>query len=665
MTFLQPFILWALPLVLLPVLIHLLNRMRYRPQPWAAMMFLLSAHRHSVRHAKLRHFLLLACRVLAIATLLFGLARPLIGGWLGWAMRGAPDTIIILLDRSASMEQQDARTHTTKRARALQRLAEAAKDYAGTSRFVLFENVARTPQEISSPALLPELASTGPTDSAADVPALFDAAVDYISANQCGRTEIWLASDLQTSNWQPRDGRWPALQSRIAALPQDVRVRLLALPDTAPDNISVSVAELRRQRTGDRSELWLTLDLARAGTERISFPVSIGLEGGRTPVNVAMDGQHLRLQHRIDLGARTGGGWGVVELPPDANERDNRYYFSFGEDVHLNAVVIADDSAVGRVLRLATAPAPKLLNQSSELLPSSDLAALKWDETALVVLSGALPGNDAAQKLRAFAESGGVVIFFPASSGSFFDMSWGEQQTADPDKPFRVTSWRNTDGPLARTQDGTELPVAELKLTRRQVIVGDANVLATFEDGKPFLVRKQVGNGAAYFCASLPVTEWSNLAEGTVLVPMLQRMLATGGQRLSRAVNLFVGDKELRMSGDTWTRLDGGEGQAGVYQIGNRVVALNRPPTEDAGEIVDEATVRASFGPVPLTMFEQPSADAGKLQSELWRAFLVAMLLFLLAEAWLALPGRAPPQTMATRTPAAVETRELVETEVR
>ena len=37
MTFLQPFILLGLPLVLLPVLIHLLNRMRYHTMPWAAM----------------------------------------------------------------------------------------------------------------------------------------------------------------------------------------------------------------------------------------------------------------------------------------------------------------------------------------------------------------------------------------------------------------------------------------------------------------------------------------------------------------------------------------------------------------------------------------------------------------------------------------------------
>jgi len=50
MTFLQPLILWGLPLMLLPVIIHLINRMRHRPRQWAAMQFLLAATRSSTSH---------------------------------------------------------------------------------------------------------------------------------------------------------------------------------------------------------------------------------------------------------------------------------------------------------------------------------------------------------------------------------------------------------------------------------------------------------------------------------------------------------------------------------------------------------------------------------------------------------------------------------------
>ena len=83
-----------------------------------------SATRNSVSHARLRQFLILLCRVLAVAMLVLFLARPLAGGWLGWALSPAPDAIVILLDRSASMETKAGAT--TKRQQALQLLAQAA-----------------------------------------------------------------------------------------------------------------------------------------------------------------------------------------------------------------------------------------------------------------------------------------------------------------------------------------------------------------------------------------------------------------------------------------------------------------------------------------------------------------------------------------------------------
>src|SRR5512138_874879 len=117
MTFLQPYILWALPLALLPVLIHLFNRLRHRSVPWAAMMFLRSATKKSTRYARLRQFLILAFRVLAVMGLIVAISRPLAGGWAGWMLSATPDAILILLDRSASTEAKQ--NDSTKRAAAV------------------------------------------------------------------------------------------------------------------------------------------------------------------------------------------------------------------------------------------------------------------------------------------------------------------------------------------------------------------------------------------------------------------------------------------------------------------------------------------------------------------------------------------------------------------
>ena len=100
MSFLQPALLAALPLIALPILIHLINQRRFQTIRWGAMMFLLAANRMSRGYAKLRQWLILLFRTLAIAGLIVGVARPLASGWLGLTAGGRPDTTIILLDRS-------------------------------------------------------------------------------------------------------------------------------------------------------------------------------------------------------------------------------------------------------------------------------------------------------------------------------------------------------------------------------------------------------------------------------------------------------------------------------------------------------------------------------------------------------------------------------------
>src|SRR4028119_2516646 len=90
MAYLQPWMLWALPAVLLPLIIHLLNRLRYKTVHWAAMIFLLKANRAATRRAKIRQYLLLACRCLVVLFLIWAMSRPLVGGWIGSAAGGGP-----------------------------------------------------------------------------------------------------------------------------------------------------------------------------------------------------------------------------------------------------------------------------------------------------------------------------------------------------------------------------------------------------------------------------------------------------------------------------------------------------------------------------------------------------------------------------------------------
>lgn len=66
----------AAGLAMVPLLIHLLNRRRYRDEPWAAMQFILSAVQRTRRRLRTEQWILLAVRTVVMALVGLAVARP-------------------------------------------------------------------------------------------------------------------------------------------------------------------------------------------------------------------------------------------------------------------------------------------------------------------------------------------------------------------------------------------------------------------------------------------------------------------------------------------------------------------------------------------------------------------------------------------------------------
>lgn len=672
MTFLQPFILWGLPLLLIPIIIHLLNRLRHRPQPWAAMRFLRAANQTSISQAKLRQFLILLLRVLAVLALVLFLSRPLAGGWLGWALSPAPEAIVLILDRSASMEAASGTSGKSRREQAIDLWTDALKTFGQSSRLVLLDSASLTPQEIPSLSSLSQVQFTGRTDTRADIPALMQRAYAYLSESRSGSSEIWIASDLQESNWAPEDSQWERITAQFGSLKQKVRFRLLSFKEAETRNVSVSLVDAIRRGRGENNSLNVVVDLEQniPSTEPVALKWTIGGSASQTELNIS--GQSLRWRNSFPLppgGAANENGWGSIEIGADANPADNQLYFAYGAQIRPTAVVVSSGSPTAtRPLQLAASDLSQKSADWAQVVTPETFPGVPLTNVALIVWHAAnMPGGTEGL-LEHFVTSGGSLLFFPIAGQtlSFAGLGFGQTSSSATNALFALGQWNELEGPFAKTEEGYGVPLRTLEVAQRAAISGTGGVLGAFEDGAPFLVRKALGRGEVYFCATSPEPDWSTFADGAVLVPMVQRMMAAGARRVNNAVMTDTSELAAREVAD-WDRVNDRSTapsdprlHAGVYNVAGRFVAVNRPASENSITRLTETDARRLFQDLPFRMHEERGTGSDRLQGEIWRIFVTLMLLFLIAEGLLILPTVAPkPVSARTKQRTAEQSAEV------
>ena len=655
MGFLQPLALIAFPLIALPILIHLINQHRHRTIPWAAMMFLMSAKRMSKGMARLRHFLILLMRVLAVAALIFVISRPLSGGWLGSIGMSKPDATLILLDRSASMEMQDLQAGQSKRSAALQKLAQLLEQGDYGTHLVLIDSASGQLQEVDSPKALLGLPTTESSATSADIPGMLESALAYLKANKSGRVDVWICSDLSENDWDVESGRWQAIREEFAQL-EGVHHFLLAYADLPSSNLSVRVENVQRWERGNNAELVLDVVVRSKDSSdttpktRIAFEVN----NARSVVEVELDRQGASLQgHRVPIDTKLRSGWGSVGLPGDTNPLDNRFFFVFSEPPVRRAVVVSDEVKNGEAFRRALAiPIDPRLQHRVDVISVDRVAEIDWESTGLLIWQAALPRGSVAEQIAQFVDTGRVVMFFPPSQNAderLFDSRWANWQTPGNQQVFGISWWRGDADLLAHVESGDALPLNELRTYRYRSFESPGTPLARFDDDAPLLTRVATDRGAVYFCSTLPTAQFSSLErEGVIFYVILQRALDQGCRALAVASQRDAGphvlidrnEWELVAPADDSPLLSQRGLHAGVYRDEAYWTAVNRSQIEDSAVAAPVEAVDALFDGMSYRRIDVDVGDTSALASELWRIFLIAMIVALLVEAVLSLPSR-------------------------
>ncbi len=656
MTFLQPLMLAALPLISLPIIIHLINQRRFQTVQWAAMMFLLSAKALSRGYSRLRNWLILALRMLAVAAVIIAVCRPLSRGWLALAGGARPDTAIVILDRSPSMQQRNAAAVDTKLDTGRRQLVESLSTL-GASRCVLFTDPAQKPLELDGPGALADLPQAGTAAAQSNLPLLLQSAYDYIKENAAGSTEVWICSDQRQNDWAPENGAWGSLRDAIAKLPQQVRFQMLSYDEPAAGNVAVRVTATKVETRGDDHELLVTVTANRQGDgERAVLPLKFEIGRASSTVDLELTGKEAVLKnHAIPLERAAGSrGWGRVSIPADSNAADNEFFFVFDEQAPRKTIVVAEDQVSRRWLELlAEVPPEKDQTAAADLVEPDAFATAALDEAALVLWQGPLPADSDAAVIAEFVGRGGQIVFFPPETPNeqaFAGVKWTEW-TSHP-QPLKPASWRTDQDLLANTLAGGALPVGDLQVFRSCGITGEHVPVAALPAAATLVGRVPEKAGGIYFCATTPNGRDSTLAsEGVVLYALVQRAIDRGTAVLGKARQLDAGAAAdvLAAKAAEWNRLAGPADSlsteigrhAGVFESDDRLVAVNRPAAEDAGLIAADERIDGLFRDLAYSRITGKAGSTDSLVQEIWRAFLIAMILALMAEGLLCLPKPA------------------------
>jgi len=644
MTFLQPIALLGLLLALAPIIIHLLNLLRHRTVPWAATRFLFQARKSSSRLSKLKRWLILLLRVLALAALAFMIARPMTGGDSLFSLsNGSPEVLVLVLDRSASMETTTDKDSMTKRQKALEAFQSFARPWT-ESRLVVLDSALEEPFFIDRADSFKDEALQrffGPTDTAADLPGTLSKALDWLEETGVGTAEVLVVSDMQSSNWElERNADIMRKINRTLFVKKDFwKLTFLNMADPPPYNLSLTVDQVNRMP----NKVEPVLNLRKKGRGKEEVRLTARMNGKSDLLEVELVSQSVLWRPTFGLKNEPEEGWISIHSPDDFCQSDNICYLTYGSTEPPQVAVRASNPRTSLILRSASQTEQ---GELADPLPLSGFGEKDILSRKILIHQGEI--NSKVEKvLEEFVIKGGSLVLFPpevtSSDGSKL-LSWNSMEEKLEDEIFQVSNWREDSGLLTNSSDGNRLPLDRLAIKRRRT-PQQGEALAYYSDGKPFLSCLTLGKGIVYAFSTLPLDSWSSMSDGYVLVPALQRLIEESSSSNSFIQSWFCGEKESKESilfepiGDAKDNVP--YLHAGIYRVNGRLTAINRPKSENDTLFLRVEQILEKLPSISPRLLEDESSSGSNDRSEAWSFFLTLCLILLLGEALLGQPALA------------------------
>jgi hypothetical protein len=570
-----------------PLVIHLIARARYRSIDWGAMMFLEGGKPSYRDGARLREGALLAVRMGAVGLLAIALARPTLAPLVApasGALAESHTAAVMVVDCSASMGYPEIGGTRLDLARsaALQVLSTLKR---GDRACLIAAGAGTLPPSVQFTSDLQSVASKvnelKVARGSADMPAAVELGKSILARQDRAVRQLYVICDRQASSWTvatsgtsadnhanisapSADASGPDL-ARFAVIPvggremEKVAIESVTVLNPPAVAGAPTETEVRLRNYGPSARMGLPLSLRIRGHDAFVTTVNVPANSTSTTdatVSFPAPGSQV-LTANID-GASPGAADSmdhVVEVVPPVRV------------IAIQGGKASDSN--DHLLEAALAPYQSSGKKGPDLAQVTRLPFEKWDAgTDLsrfqVVILDDVPqvpdqvdaaGNSALKSLEQFVYGGGGLLIAPGASTrteEYNRMLYREdggllpvllQPPTSPAPPTSIeTATLDTTHPILHFLAGQNAPLQAIveRFVPSTARTASAHVLGSFSTGDPFLIDASYGRGHVVMIMCSLGGEWSTLPLTSLYLPLVQsttRYLA-GGDLPDRNVSI-------------------------------------------------------------------------------------------------------------------------------
>ena len=558
MTFLSPSILWGLLAISIPIIIHLISLRHTRDTEFSTLRFIKSLKHETIRNLRIKQWLLLLLRTIAILFLILMFARPLMTGTSTGKLAGDVESrAVIVVDNSASMAVLT--DDGTLLDRAKSSLPAILQGLEGETTVELYQtNPPRklfTGSHEESGPIIKRVNGSVQTNLADNLWSMIDSVLHTVEASEPNR-ECFIISDFQSAPSFAVDSLIPNSDWKYYCI----------LQPKVENNISVSEVSVLSQIKLPNHLVKLNTRVGNGGlTEKRNIPVELYLNDERVGQVVShfQPGRFKDFMFQVYPG-KTGIINGKIVIPDDDFPLDNFRNFELVIPNQIAVKVVGQSVEELFLLDLALSA----ITGDTELLlldrqVSDDVERLFLSDIDILLLHNpANLSNSAIEDLQSFLMSGGGLIWFVGNDLNQTDpVAWPSLlklpeliQTRRLDgESFFSTSIVEENHSLF-----TDLNINNMKEELPQVygynevrLQMNHTPLIKLNNGHPLLVESKVFGSSGFVFTSPLNLRWNDLPVKGLLVPLLHRMLILLGTKEFNTQPLLVGqDKIIDIKGE-------------------------------------------------------------------------------------------------------------------